>query len=128
MLAVLSSAFAALALALAAIGLYGVMGYTVLQRTSEFAIRVALGATPGGAQWLVLKLTAQLLLIGVAVGIAAALPLARLTSSLLYGVRPGDELIFAASALLLMAVGAVAGYVPAMRASHLDPVVALRHE
>jgi ABC-type antimicrobial peptide transport system permease subunit len=79
-------------------------------------------------QWLVLKLTAQLLLIGVAVGIAAALPLARLTSSLLYGVRPGDELIFAASALLLMAVGAMAGYVPAMRASHLDPVVALRHE
>jgi ABC-type antimicrobial peptide transport system permease subunit len=79
-------------------------------------------------QWLALKQTAQLLLIGVTAGIAAALPLARLTASLLYGVKPGDELIFAASALLLMAAGAVAGYLPAMRASHVDPVVALRHE
>jgi predicted permease len=128
MLAVLSTVFAALALVLAGIGLYGVMAYGVSRRTGELGIRMALGATPGGVQWLVLKQTAQLILIGVGVGIAAALPLARLTSSLLYGVKPGDEMIFAASALVLMAAGAFAGYIPAVRASHVDPIVALRHE
>jgi predicted permease len=128
MLAVLSTVFAALALVLAAIGLYGVMAYGVSRRTGELGIRMALGATPGGVQWLVLKQTAQLILIGVGVGVAAALPLARLTSSLLYGVKPADEMIFAASTLVLMAAGAFAGYLPAVRASRVDPVVALRHE
>jgi predicted permease len=128
MLAVLSSVFAALALLLAAIGLYGVIAYGVSQRTSELGIRMALGATPGDVQWLVLKQTAQLILIGAGAGIAAALPLARLTSSLLYGVKPGDEMIFAASVLVLMAAAALAGYVPALQASRVDPVVALRRE
>jgi predicted permease len=128
MVAVLSSLFAGLALVLAAIGLYGVMAYSVSQRTSELGIRMALGATPGEVQRLVLKQTAQLIPIGVGAGIAAAIPLARLTSSLLYGVKPGDETIFAASALVLTAAAALAGYLPALEASRVDPVVALRRE
>jgi ABC-type antimicrobial peptide transport system permease subunit len=89
---------------------------------------MALGATPGDVPWLVLKQTAQLILIGVGAGLAAALPLARLTSSLLYVIKPGDEKIFAASALVLMGRAALAGYLPALQASRVDPVVALRHE
>lgn len=128
MLAVLSSAFAMLALALAAIGLYGVMAYSVSQRTGELGIRVALGATPGEVQRLVLKQTARLVLTGVGVGIAAALPLARLTSNLLYGVKPGDERVFIVSALVLMVTAMGAAYLPALRASRVDPAVALRGE
>ena len=127
-LSVLSSGFAALALLLAAIGLYGVMAYGVSQRTAELGIRMALGATPGDVQWLVLKQTAQLILLGVSAGIAGALPLVRFTSSLLYGVNPRDEVIFAASALVLMAGAALAGYLPAIQASRVDPVIALRRE
>ena len=128
LLAVLSSVFAALALVLAAIGLYGVMAYGVSQRISELGIRMALGATGGDVQWLVLKQTAQLVLIGVGTGIAAALPLARLTSSLLYELEPGDGVIYAASALVLIAAGALSGYLPALQASRVDPLVALRRE
>jgi ABC-type lipoprotein release transport system permease subunit len=128
MLAVLSSAFGSLALVLAAIGLYGVMAYGVAQRTSELGIRMALGATPGDVQWLVLRQTAQLILIGVGAGIAAALPLVRLTASLLYGVEPGDEMVFATSVLVLIAGATLAGYLPALQASRVDPVVALRRE
>jgi ABC-type antimicrobial peptide transport system permease subunit len=128
MLAVLSSVFAALALVLAVIGLYGVMAYRVSQRTSELGIRMALGATPGDVQWLVLKQTIQLILIGVGAGLASALPLARLTSSLLYGIKPGNEIIFAASAFVLMSAAALAGYLPALQASRVDPAVALRRE
>jgi ABC-type antimicrobial peptide transport system permease subunit len=89
---------------------------------------MALGATPGDVQWLVLKQTAQLTLIGVGAGIAAALPLARLPANLLYGVKPGDEMIFAGSAVVLMAAAVFAGYLPARQASQVDPVVALRRE
>jgi predicted permease len=128
MLAVLSSVFAMLALVLATIGLYGVMAYSVSQRTSELGIRVALGATPGDVQRLVLKQTAQVLLAGVGAGLAAALPLARLASGLLYGVKPGDDLIFAGSALVLLAAATLAGYMPALKASRVDPMVALRCE
>jgi ABC-type antimicrobial peptide transport system permease subunit len=128
MIAVLSAVFAALAIVLAAIGLYGVMAYAVSQRISELGIRMALGATPGDVQWLVLKQTAALILIGVGAGIAAALPLARLTANLLYGLKPGDAMIFATAATVLMATGALAGYMPAMQASRVDPVVALRRE
>jgi predicted permease len=128
MLAILSSVFAALALVLAAIGLYGVMAYGVSQRTSELGIRMALGATPGGVQRLVMKQTAQLVLLGVGAGIAAALPLGRLAASLLYGVKPGDEMIFAASVLVLTAAAGLAGYLPAVQASRVDPAVALRRE
>jgi predicted permease len=128
MIAVLSGAFAVLALVLAAVGLYGVMAYGVSQRTSELGIRMALGAGPGDLQWLVLRETAQLILVGVTVGIAAALLLTRLTSNLLYGVKPTDAMIFGASALLLTAVAVLAGHLPARRASRIDPMVALRHE
>ena len=128
MLAVLSATFAMLALALAAIGLYGVMAYSVSQRTGELGIRVALGATPGEVQWLVLKQTAQLVLTGVGVGIAAALPLTRLTSNLLYGVKPSDERVFVASTVVLMVTAMGAAYLPALRASRVDAAVALRGE
>lgn len=127
----LLGAFAALALVLAGIGLYGVIAYAVGQRTHEMGIRIALGAHPRDVFGMVIRQGLTLGLIGVVVGTAAALILVRLLSSfseLLYGVGASDPLTLGAVSLVLLGVAALACYVPARRAMRVDPVVALRHE
>ena len=131
MAASLISAFAVLALGLAALGLYGVVAHSVAQRTHEIGIRVALGAARGDVLRLVVGQGMALALIGVSLGLPSAIPLLALTrviSDLTYGVRPGDPLTSAAIAALLAGVALAASYFPARRATRVDPVVALRHE
>jgi len=120
--------FAAVALALAAVGIYGVMSYSVTRRTHEIGIRVSLGASRGNILLLVVKQGMLLALIGSAVGIGGALLLSRLMTKLLYGVRPNDPVTFCAVASILMIVALAASYIPARRAMRVDPMVALRHE
>jgi predicted permease len=128
MIATLSSVFGLVALALAAIGLYGVMTYAVAKRTREFGVRMALGARPYDVQGLVLKETAQCVLIGLVTGVPAALTLTRLISTMLYGVGATDLAIFSFAAAVLAAVAVLAGCLPAWAASRIDPVIALRQE
>lgn len=124
----LLSIFAGLALTLACIGIYGVMAYSVAQRTHEIGIRLALGAQRRDVLKLILRQGLRLALIGVVIGISAGLLLTRLMTSLLYGTTPGDPLTFAAVSALLMIVALLACYVPALRAMKVDPMVALRYE
>ena len=120
--------FAALALTLAAVGIYGVTSYSVTQRTSEIGIRVALGAQPADIFRILVGEGLRFALIGVAVGLVATLVLTRLLASFLYGVSASDPLIFSSVALLMIAISAAASFFPARRATRVDPVVALRHE
>jgi putative ABC transport system permease protein len=120
--------FAGLALLLASIGIYGVLSYLVGQRTQEIGVRMALGARPATVLQMVLRDGAGMTLIGVAIGAVAALALARLMSSVLFGVSPNDPLTFLAVAALLSAVALLACYVPARRAMKVNPVIALRYE
>ncbi|HLI34335.1 MAG TPA: ABC transporter permease, partial [Terriglobia bacterium] len=122
----LVTCFAALGLILAALGIYGVISYSVTRRTQEIGIRMALGATPGNVQLLVLRATLRLALIGVAIGVAASLAVARLIASLLFGITPSDPVTFAAIVVILASVAILAGYIPARRASRIDPMSALR--
>ncbi len=117
-----------MALLLGAIGLYGVIGYSVSQRIHEIGIRVALGAQRGDILRLIIGQGIRSVLIGMAIGLAGALGATRFLSSLLYGVKPTDEPTLVAVSLLLIAVGLLACYVPARRAMRIDPMVALRHE
>ena len=120
--------FAALALTLAAVGIYGVTSYSVTQRTSEIGIRVALGAQPADIFRILVGEGLRFALIGVAVGLVATLVLTGLLASFLYGVSASDPLIFSSVAVLLIAISAAASFFPARRATRVDPVVALRHE
>jgi putative ABC transport system permease protein len=120
--------FAGMAVALATIGLYGVMSYSVLQRTHEIGIRMALGAQRRDVLALVVRQGMALTALGIAVGLAAAFALTRLMSSLLFGVSATDLATFALLSTLLMLVALLACWLPAKRASSVDPMVALRTE
>jgi ABC-type antimicrobial peptide transport system permease subunit len=126
--AVLLCLFAVLALLLTAVGLYGVISYTVVQRTREMGIRLALGADRNAIVGMVVKNGTLLACAGVLIGLAAAFVLTRLVASLLYGVGPTDPLTFLCVPIALIAVAAVASYVPARRAAMVDPILALRYE
>ncbi|HVQ28441.1 MAG TPA: FtsX-like permease family protein, partial [Vicinamibacteria bacterium] len=125
---VLLSLFAGLALALAAVGIYGLMAYLVGQSTKEIGIRMALGATTRSVLGLVLRQGLGLALSGAALGLTAAVALARLMESLLFGVGGKDPVTFAAVAVLLTGVAFVATYLPARRAARTDPMASLRAE
>ena len=124
----LSGFFGLLAVLLASVGLYGVMAYTVARRTRDIGIRMALGAAPSDVLWQVLRESLLLVAIGIAVGVPVALAGARLIRSLLFGLGFADPIVIFAAAALLAVVAALAGFLPAHRASRVDPMVALRYE
>jgi len=127
-LAALTSGFGVLALALACVGIYGIMAYSVAQRTSEIGIRLALGAQPGGVRGMILRESTWLALAGIAVGAGAALGLAQLVKSMLYGIQPYDPFSMISGALILLAVALAASWIPARRAAGVQPMEALRHQ
>jgi len=124
----LSSLFGLLALILTSVGLYGVMTYTVARRTSEIGIRMALGARQPQVLWMVLRESLELVTMGVVIGIPLVFAFARLISSQLYGIPKGDPQAICAAMVLLASIAAIASYIPARRATKVDPMVALRYE
>ena len=122
----LFSVLAGLALVLAAVGLYGVLAFSVAQRTFEMGVRVALGARPVDVLALITRQGMRLVVRGLALGLALAIAASRATASLLYQVVPTDPVTYVAAGVVLVAVGALACYVPARRASRADPTTALR--
>jgi predicted permease len=125
---ILLGVFAALALVLSSIGIYGVVSYLVGRRSHEIAIRMAIGAQPGDVLKMVVRHGAKLTLIGIAIGLTAALGLTQLMSGMLYGVAPSDPITFFGVAILLTAIALAACYIPARRATRVDPMTALRYE
>ncbi|MGC2253141.1 MAG: ABC transporter permease, partial [Candidatus Acidiferrales bacterium] len=128
MITKLAGFFGALAVLLACIGLYGIMAYAMAGRTNEIGIRMALGAQRKDVLWLVLRETLLLVLIGVAIGLPAVMAVSRVIKSLLFGLTPADPATLVFATVLMFAVAALAGYIPARRASKTDPMVALRYE
>ncbi|MGH9708590.1 MAG: FtsX-like permease family protein, partial [Candidatus Acidiferrales bacterium] len=125
---ILLGIFAALALVLSAVGIYGVISYLAAQRTHEIGIRMALGAQPAGISRMILMEGMKFALIGVAVGLVAALALTRLMSQMIFGVGAFDPLTFAGVSILLIFIAMAACYIPARRAMRTDPMIALRYE
>ncbi len=128
LLALLSAFFGVVALGLAAMGLYGILSYAVTRRTGEIGLRVALGASGRSVLWLIMKQSIALVLIGMAMGCAIALALARYVESLLFGMKPADPVTIAVASAGLVTVTALAAWIPARRATSVDPVQALRYE
>ena len=124
----LSSFFSLLALSLACIGLYGVMTYSVLRRTNEIGIRLALGAPTGRVLWMVLGESLLLLAVGVVLGIPLTLAATRLIQAQLFGLHASDPITLIAAVTIIGAVTMLAGYLPARRAAKVDPMIALRYE
>ena len=125
---VLFSALAGLALVLAAVGLYGVLAYTVAQRTREFGLRMALGADGGTVRGMVMKQVGKMALVGGVAGLAIAIAVGRLAQSLLFQMEGHDPLVLVVSIVTLALVALGAGFIPALRASRIDPMNALRYE
>jgi predicted permease len=123
-----AGAFSLFALLLACVGLYGVMSYAVSRRTNEIGIRMALGALPGNVVRIVMREALLLVVLGVGIGLAAAAATTRFVSTLLFGLEPTDPLTIALATLIMIVVAALAGYLPARRASRIDPIEALRYE
>jgi len=128
LIAMLSGFFGLFALLLAALGLYGVMAYAVARRTREIGVRMALGAQVGNVLWLVLRETLLLVSIGIAIGLPVALAATWLIKGLLFGLNANDPLTIALAVFVMLAIAALAGYLPARRAASVDPMMALRHE
>ena len=124
----LLSVFAGIALLLAAIGVYGMLSYSVQQRSQEIGIRMALGAQRSDVLKMVVGQGMAMAAMGIGIGLGGAYGLSRLLTSLLFGVKPNDPLTFAAVALTLAAISLVACWIPARRATRVDPLLALRHE
>jgi ABC-type antimicrobial peptide transport system permease subunit len=124
----LSEGFGLLAMLLASIGLYGIMAYTVARRTRDIGIRLALGAAPGNVLWQVLRETLLLVVIGIIIGVPLALGGTHLVRSMIFGLGFADPVAILVAAALLALVAALAGFLPAWRASRVDPMVALRYE
>jgi predicted permease len=119
-------AFAGLALLLAALGIYGVVGYTVALRTREMGIRLALGSAPGDVMRMVVRESMSTVGVGLVIGIGAALALSRLLSSMLYEISPSDPWAIGATAVTLLSVALVASFIPARRAANIDPLITMR--
>jgi predicted permease len=128
LVAQVSTAFGALATLIAAIGLYGVLAYSVVRRRREIGVRIALGAAPSSVEWMVLRESLTLLIAGFVIGVPAALLVTRLVSSMLFGLSPQDPTTIAAAIGVLAVTTVVAAYIPARRASRVDPNIALRVE
>jgi predicted permease len=128
LMGVMTSAFAALALMVAAVGLYGVLAYTVAQRTAEIGLRMALGATRARVRWMVLRQMAVVAAIGGTLGLAAAIAIGRAAQSLLFGLRFDDPSVLASAGVVLMVVVTAAGFLPADRAARVDPMRALKYD
>jgi predicted permease len=126
--AALTAGFGVLALALACVGIYGIMAYSVANRRNEIGIRLALGAQPGQVRGMILRESTWLAVAGIVVGVAAAMLLTRLVKSMLYGIGPYDPITLSAGVLVLLTVALAASWIPARRAAGVEPMEALRHE
>src|SRR5262249_50835084 len=124
----LCTGFAVLALVIACVGLYGTMAYTVARRTGEIGIRMALGARRGAVVWIVLREVLVMAIVGLVIGMGWALGTSKLVESFLWGMKRNDPTALVLAVTILLCAAIVAGYMPARRASRIDPMVALRHE
>jgi ABC-type antimicrobial peptide transport system permease subunit len=128
LLAQLSTLFGIIAALLACVGIYGVMSYGIARRTSEFGVRMAMGANRADVLWMVLREALWVASVGVAIGIGLALASSRLVNSVLFGLKPTDPIAIGAATTVMIGVALFAGWLPARRATRIDPMIALRHE